>query len=87
MARWDRRIRRRLRIGIEDLKEGVYLDEAYFDDFVSWLRAKDFKEAESDNPAEQGFSSPDEKWFVHFRRSQGFVFIQLRNFLRARLGK
>ena len=78
MAKWNVRIKKKLKAELNILAEGVYIDADMFDDFVSWLRAKEFKELVSDELKENGLLSPDGKWLIIFRQTrQGFVFVQL----------
>lgn len=85
MARWDRKIEKALKIGRTELKEGMYVDMESFNRLVSWLHAQNFREPENNESKETGLFSPDYKWFFYFRPTNGFVFVQLKNFLRARL--
>ena len=44
MARWNVRIKKKLKIGQNQLEEGLYINTDVLDSFVSWLRAQKFKE-------------------------------------------
>ena len=87
MAKWDVRVKRKLKIGLQELKQGVYIPAELFDDFIPWLQTKGFKEPEGGDLKGNAFVSPDSQWLIYFRRMpDGFVFIQLRGFFRVRLG-
>ena len=61
MARWDARIRKKLKklkVGRNKVEEGVYIDTNVFDEFVSWLHAKKFQEPASNELKKSAFLSP-----------------------------
>ena len=85
MAKWNVRIKKKLKIGQNQLEEGVYINTEVFDRFVSWLRAEKFKESTSDEPMsderKESLLSPDGEWVISFRQTaKDFVYVQLSNF-------
>ena len=84
MARWDARIRKKLKklkVGRNKVEEGVYIDTNVFDEFVSWLHAKKFQEPANNELKKSAFLSPDGKWLISFRQTaKDYVFAQLADF-------
>ena len=80
MARWNVRIKKKLKIGQNQLEEGLYINTDVLDSFVSWLRAQKFKEPMTDELKET-LLSPDGEWVISFRQTtKDYVFVQLANF-------
>ena len=80
MAKWNLRIKRELKIGLKQLKTGVYTDADVFDNFLSWMRAQKFQEPMTDE-LKDSLLSPDGEWAISFRQTaKDFVFVQLATF-------
>ena len=79
MAKWNAKIRKKLKIGPTYLEAGCYIETDRFNDLISWLRDNRFKEtADLEPEGERHFLSPDGKWLVCSRQiDKAFMFVQL----------